>query len=126
LLESLDLILIGEINIGQLVREKFSHLGVYNIGCLGHGGTVQAADEWDTPGIKMAVNPSRPDSVEHVLHGAFEDQNALLIFKRTVRNPDGIFEKQEINKDLNKLLDQVKLERYIGVVYKVTPDCNFF
>lgn len=73
---------------------------------------MTAAHEWDTPGIKMSVNPSRSDSVEHLLHRAFPDQNALLLFSA-----------KTINEAVNRLLGEARLERFIGVVYKVGIIC---
>jgi erythromycin esterase-like protein len=110
---------IGEINIGQLARERFGHLGVFNIGCLGHDGSVTAAHEWDTPGIKMMVNPSRSESVEHLLHQAFRDKNVLLLFNRFDRDAGAKLVKRSVNEAVNRLLGKAKLERFIGVVYKV-------
>src|SRR5205085_7539443 len=43
-----DVHAIGEINLGQLVREKYGDRA-YLIGFTTHTGTVTAADDWDQP-----------------------------------------------------------------------------
>eukprot|EP00884_Botryococcus_braunii_P019853 jgi/Botrbrau1/6551/Bobra.40_2s0018.3 len=52
----------GEVNVGQLCREKFGVDQVYSIGFTTHTGTVAAADEWDEPGQVKCVRPSMPGS----------------------------------------------------------------
>ena len=55
----------GEVNVGQLLRERCgdSHPdSVVNLGFTTHTGTVAAADDWDDPVKNMRVNPSRPGS----------------------------------------------------------------
>ena len=92
---------------------------MYNIGCLGHDGTVTAAHEWDSPPLKMKVNPSLPESVENVLHRHLPNEKALLVFKRLIEDEDGQLVKKETDKELNKMLSVPRLERFIGVVYRV-------
>lgn len=51
----------GEVNIGQLMRERFAADDpnkVVNIGFTTHAGTVAAADDWDRPVKHKRVNPS--------------------------------------------------------------------
>jgi erythromycin esterase-like protein len=51
----------GEVNIGQLMRERFAADDpnkVVNIGFTTHAGTVAAADDWDRPVQHKRVNPS--------------------------------------------------------------------
>ena len=51
----------GEVNIGQLMRERFAAdnpENVINIGFTTHTGTVAAADDWDQPVKHKRVNPS--------------------------------------------------------------------
>jgi erythromycin esterase-like protein len=36
----------GEVNIGQLMRERYGHAAVVNVGFTTYTGSVSAADEW--------------------------------------------------------------------------------
>ncbi len=59
----------GEINLGQLMRQRFGAQGkVFNIGFSTYHGTVAAADEWDSPGQKKHVRPGMPGSYEALFH----------------------------------------------------------
>ena len=51
----------GELNIGQLAKERFGDEARL-IGFGTHSGTVAAADDWDAPMEVKAVRPSLPDS----------------------------------------------------------------
>jgi erythromycin esterase-like protein len=57
----------GEINVGQLVRERHPGESV-SIGFTTFEGTVTAASEWDAPGERKRVRPGLPGSIEEVLH----------------------------------------------------------
>ena len=52
-----------ELNIGQLVKERFGEQARL-IGFGTHSGTVAAADDWDEPMEVKRVRPSLPDSYE--------------------------------------------------------------
>jgi hypothetical protein len=57
----------GELNVGQLVRER--HPGdCHAIGFTSYTGTVTAADDWGGPAQRMWVRPALPDSVEELGH----------------------------------------------------------
>lgn len=57
----------GELNVGQLVRER--HPGdVRLIGFTTHDGTVTAASDWDGPAERKAVRPSLDGSWERLFH----------------------------------------------------------
>jgi erythromycin esterase-like protein len=51
----------GELNIGQLCRERWGD-DVLLLGFGTHTGTVAAAHDWDEPMEVMEVKPSRADS----------------------------------------------------------------
>jgi erythromycin esterase-like protein len=55
----------GEINIGQLCRERFAELAVL-IGFGTDRGTVAAASEWDRPMEIKQVRPAHHDSSERL------------------------------------------------------------
>lgn len=88
----------GELNVGQLVRERYGSETCL-IGFTTHHGTVTAADDWDGPGERMHVRPALPDSVELLLHQA--DLGDFLLDLRAT-----------------EALDEPRLERAIGVVYR--------
>jgi hypothetical protein len=53
----------GELNVGQLVRER--HRGDCRlIGFTTYTGTVTAADDWGAPADRKVVRPAPPDSME--------------------------------------------------------------
>src|SRR5829696_6571254 len=55
----------GELNIGQLAKERFGDEARL-IGFGTHGGTVAAADDWDEPMKIKTVRPSLPGSHERL------------------------------------------------------------
>ncbi|MFE9689194.1 erythromycin esterase family protein [Micromonospora sp. NPDC005806] len=69
----------GEVNIGQLARERYGPDQVVLVGFGTHHGTVVAGDAWGAPMEVMPVPPSRRHSLEEVLHGAAPAQ-ALFVF----------------------------------------------
>jgi erythromycin esterase-like protein/predicted phosphoribosyltransferase len=92
----------GELNIGQLVRER--HLGDCRlIGFTTYTGTVTAADDWDEPAERKWVRPALAGSVEELLHEAGEG-DFLLPFGAARRSADA--------------LRSARLERAIGVIYR--------
>jgi erythromycin esterase len=70
----------GEVNIGQLARERYGDPRVVLVGFATHHGTVIAAREWDAPMEVMRVPIARPGSWEDVLHDAGAEDK-LLIFE---------------------------------------------
>jgi erythromycin esterase-like protein len=58
---------IGELNVGQLVRERFGS-GCYSIGMTTHDGEVTATHEWEEPAILRTVRPSLAASYERLFH----------------------------------------------------------
>ena len=57
----------GELNVGQLVRERYGRRAVL-IGFSTYTGTVTAADDWDGPARRKRVTPGLRGSHEDVLH----------------------------------------------------------
>jgi erythromycin esterase-like protein len=58
---------IGELNLGQLVRERWGS-DCCAIGMTTHEGEVTAAHEWDEPAALRPVRPSLPGSYERLFH----------------------------------------------------------
>jgi protein-L-isoaspartate(D-aspartate) O-methyltransferase len=94
----------GELNLGQLVRERFG-ADAYAIGFGTDHGTVAAATDWDGPMEIKRIRPSHADSYEKLCH---ETRVASFLL------PTG---GDTALRD--QLLDP-RLERAIGVIYR--PD----
>jgi erythromycin esterase-like protein len=89
----------GEINLGQLVRERYPGEG-FSIGFTTFEGTVTAASEWDAPAERKRVRPGIPGGLEDILHRTGEADFALQ------------FENPRLDGFRVPLL-----ERAIGVIY---------
>jgi erythromycin esterase-like protein/predicted phosphoribosyltransferase len=92
---------LGELNLGQLARERYGMDAVL-VGFTTHTGTVTAASAWDGPAQRKHVRPSLAGSVEHLLHEAGIARCLLPL--RT-------------DPELAGVLDVPRLERAIGVIY---------
>jgi erythromycin esterase-like protein len=57
----------GEINLGQLVRERHPGRSA-SIGFTTFEGTVTAASAWDAPAERKRVRPGLPGGIEEILH----------------------------------------------------------
>jgi erythromycin esterase-like protein len=91
----------GELNLGQLIRERFGD-AAFLIGFTTHTGTVTAARNWDDPAERRHVRPSLPGSYEHLFHETGLPRFLLLL--RSGRSRDA--------------LSTERLERAIGVIYR--------
>ena len=92
----------GDLNLGQLVRERYDGEAVL-IGFTTYAGTVAAADDWDEPMRVKAVRPALAESYEHLFHEA-----GIPRFMLPLRDtPVGAL-----------LDDPPALERAIGVIYR--------
>src|SRR5207237_8877290 len=69
----------GEVNLGQLARERYGERRTVLVGFGSHRGTVIAGREWDAPMEVLRVPPGRPDSWEDVLHRAGATDKPLLL-----------------------------------------------
>src|SRR5207237_4114888 len=59
----------GELNVGQLVRERYGSQAVL-VGFTTYKGTVTAASDWDGPAERKRVRPALEDSYEASFHNA--------------------------------------------------------
>ena len=91
----------GELNVGQLVRERFGSDCVL-VGFTTHHGTVTAASDWDAPAETKRVRPGLPGSYEALFH-----EVGIPRFMLPLRNAP-------ITAELRGPL----LERAIGVIYR--------
>ncbi len=96
-----DAKLRGELNVGQLLRERFGE-EAYLVGLLTDRGRVVAAEEWGSPGEEQDLRPALPESYSGMFAAAGLS-NALLLFG------DG----RSVELTGNPLL-----ERAVGVVYR--------
>ncbi|WP_245215300.1 erythromycin esterase family protein [Pararoseomonas baculiformis] len=94
----------GELNIGQLCRERFGRDAAL-IGFGTHTGTVACASDWDEPMEVKRVNPSRPDSYERLAHDSGVERFLLDL-------------REGRHDSLRARLMEERLERFIGVIYR--------
>jgi erythromycin esterase-like protein len=94
----------GELNVGQLMREKFGD-DTFLIGFTTYQGTVTAADDWDQPARRKRVRPGLAGSYEELFHATGIPSFWL-----------------ELQRDAPaaEALREPRLERAIGVIYR--PD----
>ncbi|MBY0493104.1 MAG: erythromycin esterase family protein [Cyanobacteria bacterium] len=57
----------GELNLGQLVRERYGG-NVHSIGFTTYDGTVTASSDWDSDAERKVVRPALDGSIEALLH----------------------------------------------------------
>lgn len=69
----------GEVNVGQLLRERHGRDAVFALGFGTATGTVVAAREWDGPRETMVVPWPRPDSIEAALLAAGDGDRLLFL-----------------------------------------------
>ena len=91
----------GELNVGQLAREKFGSRAVL-VGFTTYQGTVTAASEWDGPAHRKHVRPAVHGSYERLLH-----ETGIPRFLLPLR----------ADVTLAAALRTPRLERAIGVLY---------
>ena len=92
----------GELNVGQLTREKYGNEAVL-VGFTTHHGTVTAASDWGEPAERKRVRPALAGSYEALFHAAGRDRFLLIV------------------NDSDRLAQQLgvaRLERAIGVIYR--------
>jgi erythromycin esterase-like protein len=68
----------GEVNVGQLVRERHGGDGVVLVGFGSYRGSVIAGRQWEAPMERLRVPPAREGSWEDVLHRAGAHDQLLL------------------------------------------------
>jgi erythromycin esterase-like protein len=94
----------GELNVGQLVRERHSDDCV-NLGFTTYTGTVTAADDWGGQAQRKWVRPALSGSVEELFHQVGQKE-FMLCFSTSTR--------------VAEVFRPARLERAIGVIYR--PD----
>jgi erythromycin esterase-like protein len=102
----------GELNVGQLVRERYGR-DAFLLGFTTNEGTVTAALEWGDKPLRMAVRPAIAGSHELALHSFSLATGVADVLFLPDRNAGGIDAGR-----LPKALRHERLERAIGVVYR--------
>jgi erythromycin esterase-like protein len=92
----------GELNVGQLVRQRYGRDAIL-IGFTTCTGTVTAASNWDEPAERKVVRPALPESFEALFH-----EVGLGNFSLDLSAGGGAAET----------LARPRLERAIGVIYR--------
>jgi erythromycin esterase-like protein len=92
----------GEVNLGQLVRERWSAQS-FHLGFTTYSGTVTAAKEWGDEAERMTVRPALGDSYENLFHRVGV-QRFLLMLNNESEAVEGLMFS--------------RLERAIGVIYR--------
>jgi erythromycin esterase-like protein len=91
----------GELNVGQLARERFG-ADACLVGFTTYAGTVTAAHDWDEPAHRRNVRPGLAGSTEALFHRV-GIRNFLLDLN---------------DESVHEAFDEPRLERAIGVIYR--------
>ena len=91
----------GELNVGQLARERYGSECVL-IGFTTYQGTVTAASQWGGPAERKRVRPALAESYEEIFHQAGASRFLLRL---------------RHDERLSRALAKPMLERAIGVIY---------
>jgi erythromycin esterase-like protein len=96
----------GQLSLGQLLRRQQADAReTFLLGFTSHEGLLAAAPDWDAPALPVALQPSRIDSIERLLH---ESGVGHFVLPLTRGAPDA----------LRQALQPPRLERGIGAVYR--------
>lgn len=91
----------GELNVGQLVRQRYEDKAVL-VGFSTNTGTVSAASDWGEAVERKRVRPAIEGSYERLLHETMQDDFMLIMNQGRVA----------------EVLEQPRLARAIGVIYR--------
>ncbi|MCG3161221.1 MAG: hypothetical protein JMDDDDMK_02372 [Acidobacteria bacterium] len=92
----------GQLNVGQLVRERHGREAMI-VGFTTHTGTVTAASNWDWPAERKRVRPALNNSYESLFHEMGLPRFLLVMGE---------------SEELAWTLRPERLERAIGVIYR--------
>ncbi|KAH9946833.1 hypothetical protein B0H21DRAFT_741928 [Amylocystis lapponica] len=112
-----------EINVGQRCRELFGTNNVFNIGFLTNRGTVTAAHHWDGTAYLQQMNAPVDRSLERMFD-EYAPEDCFVITHNIVgvQGQGRGRQKVEVAPELTSLLNQPRLQRFIGVLYKRTTE----
>ncbi|HEU5318819.1 MAG TPA: erythromycin esterase family protein [Chloroflexota bacterium] len=97
----------GELNLGQLARQRFGDRVVI-VGLYTYTGTVTAASDWDMPADRKRVRPALPESYEALCHQVSDAAQAPRFF----------LPLRGARHDVTAALEAPRLQRFIGVIYR--------
>jgi len=97
----------GELNVGQLIRERFGNEAVL-LGFTTHHGTVTAASDWGAQAERKKVRPALRGSYEELFHEIGLDRFWIDL--------------RDIGEKAISALDGPRLERAIGVIYRAETE----
>jgi erythromycin esterase-like protein len=92
----------GELNVGQLVRDRHGKDAIL-IGFSTYAGTVTAASNWDALAERKRVRPALNDSYEALFHEVGVSRFYIPLHERST---------------MASALNEPRLERAIGVIYR--------
>ena len=93
----------GELNVGQLIRDRFGNEAVL-IGFSTHHGSVTAASDWGAEAERKSVRPALRGSYEELFHETGLERFWIDLRRMGEKVPDA--------------LCGPRLERAIGVIYR--------
>jgi erythromycin esterase-like protein len=96
-----DMAMRGELNLGQLLRERFGG-ATYLLGFTTYEGTVMAADRWDGPQRVHTLRAARPDSYAGLFRAAGTGDALILL---------------STGSAAAQALGEPRLKREVGVIY---------
>ncbi len=91
-----------EINVGQLVRERYNK-EVFSLGFSTYIGTVTAASDWGAEHERKHIRPALPESYEYLFHKTSIEPFLLPL---------------HVKEEVRRILYGPQLERAIGVIYR--------
>src|SRR2546430_101968 len=93
----------GELNVGQLIRDRFGNEAVL-IGFSTHHGSVTAASDWGAEAERKSVRPALRGSYEELFHETGLERFWIDLRRMGEKVPDALWGP--------------RLERAIGVIYR--------
>lgn len=92
----------AQLSLGQLLRQNFGQQA-FSIGMLTYSGSVAAADDWNRSAQIKTLLQAHPNSNESLFHQLGIPHFVLYLHQ---------------SAELKKLLNEPRLQRHVGVVYK--------
>src|SRR5204863_4430035 len=85
----------GELNIGQLVRERFGGRA-FAIGFSTYRGTVTASSDWGAPAERKRIRPALPGSYEELFHAT--DQPSFWIDLHQRNSATNLLQRERLQR----------------------------
>lgn len=104
----------GELNLGQIVRERYGP-DAFLVGFTTYEGTVTSAIDWGEKPLRMALRPAISGSHELMLHSFVEKMGV-----------DDVLFLADDSRRLPHALRKERSERTVGVVYQTERHSQWF